>query len=142
MIKGFKEFLLRGNIIDLAVAVIIGTAFGAVVTALVTNILTPLIAAIAGQPDFSALTFTINGSQFLYGAFFNAVINFIFVAAAIYFFVVLPVKKVSDLRAARVAAGQPADDAVVVTDEVATLREIRDLLLAQQGGTPGGSKSL
>jgi large conductance mechanosensitive channel len=133
MLKGFKEFLLRGNVIDLAVAVVIGAAFGAVVTALVEDLLTPLIAAIGGQPDFSALSFTINGSNFLYGAFFNAVINFVFVAAAIYFFVVMPVKRVTEMRAARIAAGQPADEAVVPSDELVTLREIRDLLLAQQG---------
>lgn len=99
MFKGFREFIMRGNVIDFAVAVVIGAAFGAVITSFVGNILTPLIAAIFGQPDFSALMFTINGSKFLYGSFFNAVISFIFVAAAIYFVVVLPMNKLAERRA-------------------------------------------
>jgi len=90
MLKGFKQFLLRGNVIDLAVAVVIGGAFGAVVAALVKDILTPLIAAIVGQPDFSAIQFTVNGSKFLIGDFINAIVAFVLVAAAIYFFVVTP----------------------------------------------------
>jgi large conductance mechanosensitive channel len=91
MVKDFKEFLLRGNVVDLAVAVVIGAAFGAVVTALVADLLTPLIAAIFGKHDFSALTFTVNKSTFRYGAFLNAVIAFISIAAAVFFFVVQPV---------------------------------------------------
>jgi len=87
----FKEFLMRGNVIDLAVAVVIGAAFGAVVTALVETMITPLIAAIGGQPDFSALSFTINDSEFRYGEFFNALIAFVIIAAVIFFFVVKPV---------------------------------------------------
>lgn len=90
MLKGFREFLLRGNVVDLAVAVVIGGAFGAVVTALVKDLITPLIAAIAGKPDFSALTLTINNSKFLYGDFFNAVVSFVLIAAAIYFLIVVP----------------------------------------------------
>ncbi len=90
MIVGFRTFLLRGNVVDLAVAVVIGAAFGAVVTALVKDLVTPLIAALFGKPDFSALSFTINNSTFLYGDFINAVIGFVLVAAAIYFFVVAP----------------------------------------------------
>jgi large conductance mechanosensitive channel len=89
--KGFKQFLLRGNVVDLAVAVVIGAAFGAVVTAFVKDLLTPLIAAIVGKPDFSALTFTINGSKFLYGDFINAALSFLLVSGAVYFFVVLPI---------------------------------------------------
>ncbi len=81
MIKGFRDFILRGNVIDLAVAVVIGAAFGAVITAFVADIITPLIAAIFGQPDFSGLTFTINGSKFLYGAFINALVSFLLIAA-------------------------------------------------------------
>ena len=91
MLKGFKEFLLRGNVVDLAVAVVIGGAFGAIVTALVKDLLTPLIAALVGKPDFSALTFTINNSKFLYGDFLNGVVSFVLIAAAIYFFIVVPV---------------------------------------------------
>jgi large conductance mechanosensitive channel len=91
MLKGFKEFLLRGNVVDLAVAVVIGGAFGAIVTALVKDLLTPLIAALVGKPDFSALIFTLNNSKFLYGDFLNAVVSFVLIAAAIYFFIVVPV---------------------------------------------------
>jgi large conductance mechanosensitive channel len=94
MLKGFKQFLLRGNVIDLAVAVVIGAAFGAVVTALVKDLITPLIAAIVGKPDFSAIKFTVNGSLFAVGDFINAAISFVLVAAAIYFFVVLPVNTI------------------------------------------------
>ena len=91
MLKDFKQFLLRGNVVDLAVGVVIGVAFAAVVTALVADILTPLIAAIFGSHDFSALTFTIHGSRFLYGSFINALIAFVTIAAVVFFFVVRPV---------------------------------------------------
>lgn len=91
--KGFREFLMRGNLVELAVAVVIGTAFGAVVTALVSDLITPLIAAIGGQPDFSSLTFKLNGSVFKYGSFLNALISFIVIAAVVYFFVVMPVAR-------------------------------------------------
>jgi large conductance mechanosensitive channel len=91
MLKDFKQFLLRGNVVDLAVGIVIGVAFGAVVTALVSDLITPLVAAIFGSHDFSALTFTINGSRFLYGHFINAVISFITIAAAVFFLVVRPV---------------------------------------------------
>jgi large conductance mechanosensitive channel len=87
----FKQFLLRGNVVDLAVGVVIGVAFGAVVTALVADLITPIVAAIFGSHDFSGLTFTINGSRFLYGDFINALITFVSVAAAVFFFVVRPV---------------------------------------------------
>ena len=88
--RGFKTFLLRGNVVDLAVGFVIGVAFGAVVTALVKDLVTPLIAAIFGKPDFGALTFTINNSKFLYGDFINAVVAFVLVAAVIYYLVVVP----------------------------------------------------
>jgi len=90
MLKEFKQFLLRGNVVDLAVGVVIGAAFGTVVSAMVSDLLTPFIAAIAKVPDFSGLIFTINGSRFMYGHFANAVISFILVAASIFFFVVKP----------------------------------------------------
>ena len=89
--KDFKEFLLRGNLVDMAVGVVIGLAFAAVITALVADLVTPLIAAIGGNPDFSSLSFTINNSHFLYGAFINALITFVVIAAVIFFFVVKPV---------------------------------------------------
>ena len=88
--KGFREFLLRGNVVDLAVAFVIGAAFGTVVVALVKDFVTPLIAAIFGKPDFSGLFFTINNSKFLYGDFFNALLAFVLIAAVVYFFVVVP----------------------------------------------------
>lgn len=91
--KGFKQFILRGNVVDLAVGVVIGASFGGVVTALVENVLTPLIGAIVKAPDFSNLMFTINGSKFMYGNFLNALISFVIVAAAVYFFVVIPINK-------------------------------------------------
>jgi large conductance mechanosensitive channel len=98
MLQGFKQFLLRGNVVDLAVAVVIGGAFGAVVAALVKDLLTPLIAAIVGQPDFSAIQFTVNGSKFLIGEFINAMVSFLLVAAAIYFFVVAPMNAIMARR--------------------------------------------
>lgn len=96
--QGFKEFISRGNVVELAVAVVIGAAFGAVVTAFVSGMLTPLIAAIFGQPDFGDLTFTINDSTFAYGAFLNALFSFFTVAAAVYFVVVLPMNKLQERR--------------------------------------------
>ena len=89
--KGFREFILRGNVLDLAVAVVMGAAFGAVVTALVKDLLTPLIAAIVGAPDFSGISLTVNGSKLLIGDFLNAIIAFLMLATVVYFFVVLPV---------------------------------------------------
>jgi large conductance mechanosensitive channel len=94
-VKGFRDFLTRGNLVDLAVAVVIGTAFTAVVTALVADLITPLIAAIAGKPNFAALTFTINHSTFLYGSFINAALTFLIVAAVVYYLIVLPVAKIT-----------------------------------------------
>ena len=91
MLKEFRSFILRGNLVDLAVAVVIGAAFGTLIAALVKDIITPVIAAVGGQPDFSALTFTINGSKFFYGDFINALIAFVIVAAAVFFFVIKPV---------------------------------------------------
>ena len=91
LLADFKKFLLRGNVVDLAVAVVVGTAFGAVVKALVADLLTPIIALIFGKPSFESLSFTINGSHFLYGDFINNVITFVSIAAAVFFFVVAPV---------------------------------------------------
>jgi large conductance mechanosensitive channel len=97
-VKDFKEFLLRGNLVDTAVGIVIGLAFAAVITALVADLITPLIAAIGGNPDFSALSFTINGSHFLYGDFINALITFVVIAAVIFFLVVKPVNALMDRR--------------------------------------------
>jgi large conductance mechanosensitive channel len=100
MLKDFKQFILRGNVVDLAIAVAVGAAFGAIVTALVKDLITPLIAAIGGQPDFSKLTFELNGSKFLYGDFVNSIISFLMIATTIFFLVVVPINKLQK-RAAR-----------------------------------------
>jgi large conductance mechanosensitive channel len=99
LLSDFKQFVLRGNVVDLAVAVVIGTAFAAVVKALVTDLLTPIIALIFGKPSFQDLSFTINGSHFLYGDFINALITFLTVAAAVFFFVVAPITALMKRRA-------------------------------------------
>lgn len=105
MMKGFKQFLLRGNVVDMAVGIVIGAAFGAVVTGFVKDLLTPLIAAIMGKPDFSALTFSVNGTPFPIGDFVNALLSFLIIAVAIYFFVVVPVNAL----VARARREPPAD---------------------------------
>jgi large conductance mechanosensitive channel len=107
--KGFKKFLMRGNVIDLAVAVVIGAAFGAVVTELVKDLITPLIAAIVGKPDFSAIQFTVNNSKFMIGSFINAIVSFLLISAAIYFFVVLPMNSLM----ARMHRGEVPPDPTV-----------------------------
>jgi large conductance mechanosensitive channel len=105
MLKGFKQFVLRGNVVDLAVGVVIGAAFGTVVTALVKDLITPFISAIAKSPNFSNLAFTINGSKFMYGDFLNALISFLLVAAVVYFFVVTPM----NMLVSRMHKEPPAD---------------------------------
>jgi large conductance mechanosensitive channel len=91
MLSGFKQFILRGNVVDLAVGVVIGAAFGGVVSALVKSLIEPLIALLVGKPDFTAVTLTIHGTAFPVGVFITAVVNFLLIAAAIYFFVVTPI---------------------------------------------------
>lgn len=126
MLKGFKEFIMRGNVVDLAAAVVIGAAFGKVVSSLVADIITPVIAAIGGQPDFGTLSFTINKSTFLYGDFINSIISFLIIAAAIYFMVVLPLNTLAERRARRIAAGEP--DTEPKPEDIQLLEQIRDLL--------------
>lgn len=106
MLKGFRQFMMRGNVVDLAVAVVMGAAFGSVVSALVKDLMTPLIAALFGQPDFSALTFELNGSRFLYGDFINAVVAFLLVGTTVYFAVVLPMNALT----ARLRRGEAPPD--------------------------------
>ena len=106
LLDGFKNFILRGNAVDLAVGVVIGSAFGAVVDTLVKDIITPIIGAIFKAPDFSGLSFTIHGSVFMYGEFINAVISFLIVASAIYFFVVIPLNHLS----AKMKKAEPAPE--------------------------------
>jgi large conductance mechanosensitive channel len=134
MLKGFKEFIMRGNVVDLAVAVVIGAAFKAVVDALVADILTPIVAAVSGSSDFSTLHFTIHNSVFKYGDLINQIISFIIVAAAIYFFVVVPLNTLAERRARRLAAGQPDPAPETKSEDIVLLEQIRDLLAAQQDG--------
>jgi large conductance mechanosensitive channel len=111
MLKGFRQFILRGNVLDLAVAVVMGQAFGAVVAALVRDLMTPLIAALVGTPDFSAIAFTINRSRFPIGDFLNAVFSFLVVSAAMYFMVVTPFNALT----ARIQQGEVPPDATTKT---------------------------
>ena len=124
MLKEFRDFLLRGNVVDLAVAVVIGAAFAALVNSIVADVLTPIIGAIVGKPDFSNLSFTINGSEFNYGNFLNALIAFLSVAAAVFFFVIKPMNTLNRLRGA--SSEEEAS-------ELELLAEIRDELRAQRG---------
>ena len=125
MIKEFKEFLLRGNVVDLAVAVVIGGAFTAIVTALSKGILTPLVGMIVGT-DFSDMTFTLNGSTFSYGIVIDAVISFVLISAVVFFLIVKPMQVLAARRAkGEVEAPEPTPEAVLLT-------EIRDLLRARQ----------
>jgi large conductance mechanosensitive channel len=126
--RQFRDFLMRGNVVDLAVAVVIGAAFGAVVTALVADIITPLIAAIGGKPDFGDLAFTINGSRFAYGDFLNKIIAFLVISAAVFFLVVKPVSALMERR----KRGE-VPEAEAVQEDVALLMEIRDLLRDGRG---------
>ena len=123
MVKEFREFLLRGNVIDLAVAVVIGAAFGAVITSFVEDLLTPLLAAVGGEPDFAGLAFTINDSAFRYGEFINAIVSFVIIGAAVFFLVVKPV---NTLMARRKSGEAPEPEAV--PEDIILLGEIRDLL--------------
>jgi large conductance mechanosensitive channel len=134
MIKGFKDFLLRGNIVDLAVAVVIGVAFTALVTAFTESFLKPLIGLIGGG-GIEGGTFTVNGQVFDWSAFINAVITFVLTAAVVYFAVVLPMKTIMERRKRGEEAG-PAEPT-----QVELLAEIRDLLRAQQGQGPGRDRS-
>jgi large conductance mechanosensitive channel len=118
----FKAFILRGNVVELAVAVVIGTAFKGVVDSMVADLLTPLLGALFGEPDFSALDFTINDSRFTYGNFINALISFLMVAAAIFFFVVKPMNMLVDRMKKEEV---PPED---TPEEIVLLREIRDSL--------------
>ena len=125
MLKGFRDFLMRGNVIDLAVAVVIGAAFGAVVSAFANDFIGGVIGIIGGSPDFGNAGVTINGSKVVYGSTITALIQFVIVAVAIYFIVILPMQA---LAARRRAGEQPVEDTPVPSDETLLLTEIRDLL--------------
>jgi large conductance mechanosensitive channel len=125
MLKGFKAFLMRGNVVDLAVAVIIGTAFGAVVKSFADDFIGGLIAAVGGVPDFTREGIEINGTNVIYGSTITAIINFVIVAAVVYFVVVVPMKQLSERgKTADAETPAPSDEAVLLT-------EIRDLLKTQ-----------
>ena len=134
MLKGFKDFLLRGNIVELAVAVVIGTAFTALVTAFTTSFLEPLIGLLGGGGVQGGIA-TVNGQQFTWGAFVNAVITFVLTAAVLYFLVMMPMKRLIERRKSGEEAG-PAEPT-----QVELLVEIRDLLRAQQGLGAGANPS-
>lgn len=124
MLKEFKNFLFRGNLLDLAVAVILGSAFGAVVASLVRDVITPVIAAVGGEPDFSGLTLSIGDGRVAYGSFLNTVLSFVVVAAVM--FVLL--KAASKAQKLRATTDVPPEDAPPPSDEAVLLAEIRDLL--------------
>ena len=126
MLKEFRDFIMRGNVVELAVAVIIGAAFGAVITAFTAAFITPLIALIGGKPDFAGLRFIISGTAFPYGEFLNALISFLIIAAVVFFLVVRPMNAVM----ARLKRGEEPD---APSAEVATLIEIRDILATRRG---------
>ena len=109
MLKDFKSFILRGNTVDLAVAVVIGAAFGSIVTALVKDIITPLIAAVGGKSNFSGLYFTLHHSKFLYGDFINAVVSFLIIASVVFFFVIHPLNKLMAVAARRKTTDEPSE---------------------------------
>ena len=132
MIKGFKDFLLRGNVIDLAVAVVLGTAFGAVIAAFANDFIGGLIGALGGSPDFGSAGFTINDSPVILGSTINALIYFVIVAAVVYFVVVVPVNNLMERR----RRGEEPEVAAP-TEDILLLQEIRDLLREQRGGTGG-----
>jgi large conductance mechanosensitive channel len=135
MLRGFKEFIARGNVVELAVAVVMGAAFGAIVNALVGDIITPLITAIFGKPDYGNLVWTLHKSQIKYGLFINALISFVLIAIGVYFFIVLPINKLNER--ARVRRGLPAKpaDPTAGPSEVELLTEIRDALVDRGRGT-------
>jgi large conductance mechanosensitive channel len=127
MLKGFRDFIARGNVIDLAVAVVLGAAFGAVITSFVKGIVDPLIAAIFGKPDLTEVgNFTINGAEFSIGLVLTALLNFILVAAVIYFVVIVPMNKMLAVRK------KSDEDVAAPSDDIRLLEEIRDLLKEQR----------
>ena len=131
IVNGFKDFILRGNVIDLAVAVVIGAAFSGIITSIVDNLITPLIAAIGGAPDTSQLWIvTLNGAEFKFGAIIGAIVNFVIIAAAVYFVIVLPVNRLLAMRKRGEVAELKAP-----SEDILLLTEIRDLLARQTGGT-------
>jgi large conductance mechanosensitive channel len=134
MLKGFKDFIMKGNVLDLAVAVIIGAAFGAVVTALVDSVLMPFISALFGSPNFDSFAVvTLNGNDIKFGVLLTAIVNFLLIAAAVYFVIIMPMNKVIEARNRKLGIDP---DAVAPSDDIVLLTEIRDLLAARSEGGP------
>ncbi|MFC7401009.1 large conductance mechanosensitive channel protein MscL [Citricoccus sp. GCM10030269] len=132
MLQGFKDFIMKGNVVDLAVAVVIGGAFGAVVTALVDSVLMPFISGLVRSPNFDSFAVvTLNGNDIRFGVLLTAIVNFLLIAAAVYFVIVMPMNKMIERRNRRLGIDP---DAVEPSDDVVLLTEIRDLLSAQRGG--------
>ena len=131
VLKGFKEFIMRGNVVELAVAVVMGAAFGAIVTALVSDIVMPLITAIFGKQDYSGLYWTLNKSKIMYGSMLNALISFISIATGVYFIIVMPINHYNARRRRQLGLPEPK----AAPTEVELLTAIRDLLAAQNGET-------
>ena len=133
MLTGFKNFILKGNVIDLAVAVVIGAAFGAVVTALVQAVMMPLIAALVGSPNFDSFALlTINGNEVKFGVLLTAIVNFLLVAAAIYFVVVVPMNHMIERRNRRLGIDPSIKEEAAEDPQIALLTEIRDSLNSRQ----------
>ncbi|MCW5962716.1 MAG: large conductance mechanosensitive channel protein MscL [Bryobacterales bacterium] len=127
MIEGFKQFILRGNAVDLAVGVIVGGAFGTIVTSLTTDVITPIIGMFGGQPDFKEITL----GPVMLGNFLNALVAFLITAFALYVLIVAPMNKVKEMQERRKAAAEPPPAAPAIPDDVKLLTEIRDLLKAK-----------
>lgn len=134
MIKGFREFILRGNVVELAVAVVMGTAFGAIVNALVADLIMPLITAIFGKPNYNDLVWTLHKSPIKYGSFITAIIQFLLIAIAVYFFIVMPLNYLEKMRKRR----QGLPDAPPTETELEVLMQIRDALAANGNGPATG----
>ena len=133
MLTGFKNFILKGNVVDLAVAVVIGAAFGAVVTALVQSVLMPFIAGLAGSPNFDSFAVvTLNGNDIKFGVLLTAIVNFLLVAAAIYFVVVVPMNHMIERRNRRLGINPDVKDEAAEDPQIALLTEIRDALRAER----------
>jgi large conductance mechanosensitive channel len=128
VIKGFKEFIMRGNVVELAVAVVMGAAFGAIVNALVNDIVMPLITAIFGKQDYSKLYWTVNHAQIMYGSMLNAVLSFLMIATGVYFCIVVPINHVNARRRRHLGLPDPVDKPT----EIELLTQIRDLLSSRE----------
>ncbi|GAA1680562.1 large-conductance mechanosensitive channel [Citricoccus zhacaiensis] len=132
MLQGFKDFIMKGNVIDLAVAVVIGSAFGAVITAMVDSVLMPFISGLTQSPNFDSFAVvTFNGNDIRFGVLLTAVVNFLLIAAAVYFVIVMPMNKMIEMRNRKLGIDP---DAVEPSDDVVLLTEIRDLLAANRSG--------